>query len=104
MKIELLYFSGCPTYKKAEGILSEAMRELGIDEPIERINVQSEQEAKERKFLGSPTIRINGLDVDESVRGITDYAFECRLYQTREGLLGWPSKEMVIKALKEAKQ
>ncbi len=102
MKIELLYFSGCPTFKNAEDVLAEVMKELGIDEPVEKIDVQSQEEAVERKFLGSPTIRINGLDVDESARSATDYALKCRIYQTSEGLLGWPDKEMVLEALKEA--
>lgn len=102
MKIQLLFFAGCPTFKNAEDILSEAMEELGIGEPVERIDVQSEEEAIERKFLGSPTIRVNDLDVDESARGATDYALKCRIYQTSEGILGWPGKDMVLEALKEA--
>ncbi len=57
MKIELLYFSGCPTFKNAEDVLAEVMKELGIDEPVEKIDVQSQEEAVERKFLGSPTIK-----------------------------------------------
>ncbi|MCL6471696.1 MAG: DUF2703 domain-containing protein [Firmicutes bacterium] len=102
MKIELLYFSGCPTFKNAEEVLAEVMKELGIDEPIEKIDVQSQEEAVERKFLGSPTIRINGLDVDRNARTATDYALKCRVYQTSEGLLGWPNKKMVLEAFKEA--
>lgn len=102
MKIELLYFSGCPTFRNAEDVLSEVMSELGIDEPLDKVDVQSQEEAVERKFLGSPTIKINGLDVDKNARNATDYALKCRIYQTSEGLLGWPDKEMVLEALKEA--
>jgi hypothetical protein len=80
------------------------MKELGINEPVEKIDVQSEEEAKERRFLGSPSIRVNGLDVNEATREATDYALKCRVYQTKEGLLGWPSKDMVLKALREALQ
>jgi len=102
MKIELLYFSGCPTFKNAQDVLEETMSELGIDVRVEKIDVQSEQEAVERKFLGSPTIKVNGLDVDKRAREATDYALKCRIYQTSEGLLGWPNKEMVEEALREA--
>jgi hypothetical protein len=85
MKIELLYFSGCPTFKNAETVLSEVMAELDIDTPVEKIDVQSQEEAVERKFLGSPTIKVDGLDVDKSAREATDYALKCRVYQKAKG-------------------
>lgn len=77
------------------------MDELGIDQPVEVVNIQSEEQAIERKFIGSPTIRVNGLDVDKAARGATDYGLRCRIYQTEEGLKGWPSKAMVVATFKE---
>lgn len=77
------------------------MDELGIDQPVEVVNIQSEEQAIERKFVGSPTIRVNGLDVDKAARGATDYGLRCRIYQTEEGLKGWPGKSMVIATFKE---
>ncbi len=82
-------------------MLAEAMEELGIDQPVEIIDVRGEQEALQLKFLGSPTIRVNGQDVDPAARQSIDYGMKCRLYRTEEGTVGWPSKEMVLTALKE---
>ncbi|MBE0447846.1 MAG: DUF2703 domain-containing protein [Actinobacteria bacterium] len=78
------------------------MDELGIDQPVEVVDVQSDEQANEKRFIGSPTIRINGLDVDRNARGVTDYGLRCRIYQTEKGLQGWPSKKMVLSAFKEA--
>lgn len=78
------------------------MEELGIDGPVESFDVGGLGEAIERKFLGSPTIRINGLDVEPTARDNTNYAISCRVYHTDEGTIHYPSKAMIIKALKEA--
>jgi len=83
-------------------VLAEAMEELGIDQPVEVIDVRGEQEAQQLKFLGSPTIRVNGQDVDPAAREAIDYGMECRLYRTEEGTVGWPSKAMMLAALKAA--
>lgn len=77
------------------------MEELGIDQPVEIIDVRGDQEAQPLKFLGSPTIRVNGQDVDPASRKSVDYGMKCRLYRTEEGTVGWPSKKMVLTALKE---
>lgn len=83
-------------------MLAGAMEELGIDQAVEVIDVRGEQEAEQLKFLGSPTIRVNGQDVDPEARESTDYGMKCRLYRTEEGTVGWPSKAMVLATLKEA--
>ncbi|MBI2038414.1 MAG: DUF2703 domain-containing protein, partial [Candidatus Nealsonbacteria bacterium] len=60
MKIQLLYFSGCPSYKEGEKNLQQAMKELGLDDDFEMINIETDKMATEYQFIGSPTIRING--------------------------------------------
>lgn len=80
------------------------MAELGTDQPVDIIDVETPEEAVESKFLGSPTIRINGLDVDKNARDRTDYSLACRIYRTDEGVQEWPSKAMIIDALKEARK
>ncbi|MEX2719939.1 MAG: thioredoxin family protein [Candidatus Wukongarchaeota archaeon] len=103
MKIELLYFEGCPTHEQAEKILREVLEEEGIDVEIELILVEDEGKAEELKFVGSPTIKINGKDVDPKAGQRKDYGLTCRMYLTDEGAKGWPSKNMIKKALEETK-
>ena len=83
MKIEFLYFSGCPSYKQGLKNLKQALGELGLDENLETINIDSDEKAKEYSFIGSPTIRINEVDLDPNARNkeVTGYK-GCRIYQT----------------------
>jgi glutaredoxin len=102
VKVELLYFDGCPYYKKAGELLEEVLREEGIEAKVEMIKVENDEDAKRLRFIGSPTIRINGVDVQEEVRGLKDYGMKCRIYLTKEGTLGYPPKEMIRRAVRWA--
>ena len=97
MKIELLYFAGCPPYRVAEGWLGEALAEANISDPIRMIEIKTETDAQRWKFPGSPTIRFDGVDPFE--RGESDYGLECRVYFTPDGPRGWPTKNMLRAAL-----
>lgn len=104
MEIKLLYFSGCPSYKEGEKNLKQALKELGLGEDFEMINIETDEMAKEYNFIGSPTIRINGGDIDPRAREakVTGYK-GCRIYQTPEGIKGAPTVEMIKKVIQEAK-
>jgi len=102
MKIELLYFDGCPTYKTAAEDLRTLLGAKGISDEIKLLEVNSDEEAKKYKFLGSPTIRINGLDVEEKARDSEAYGLKCRIFMTDEGMATSPPKAMILKALNEA--
>ncbi len=98
MKIELYWFDGCPSYRAARELLEQTLREEKIDAPIEMIQVLDESDATAKKFLGSPTIRINGIDPFAHPNQ-TNFAIQCRVYQTPEGLRGVPTREMLRTAL-----
>ncbi len=102
MKVEFLYFDGCPSHEKAVESLKDVLEETGIEAEIERINVVDDDMAVEQNFFGSPSIRINGVDVDPVARESTAYSRQCRIYNTDEGILGWPTKEMIKNTIKEA--
>ena len=97
MKIELLYFEGCPSYHVAEDWLREVIAEANVTEPIEMIEIKTEADAQHWKFLGSPTIRFD--EVDPFAQGEADYGLQCRVYLTPAGLCGWPTKDMLHAAL-----
>ena len=98
MKMEILYFDGCPTYLEAEDALRGVLEEEGVDAEVELIAVNTNEEAQKLRFAGSPTIRVDGEDLF-TVPARAEYALGCRLYTTPEGLRGLPTTEMLREAL-----
>lgn len=84
MRVELLWWEGCPSHPRALADLRAAMAELGLDpDAVELREIESEQDATHERFAGSPTIRIDGTDVSP----VKDepYGLSCRLYHRRDG-------------------
>lgn len=99
MRVELLYFEGCPNYQELLLKLRELLATDGIEEEVELRQVDTPEEAEREGFLGSPTIRVNGADVDPSAEGRRDFGLECRLYRTDEGLAQTPPESWIRAAL-----
>lgn len=101
MRIELLWFDGCPSHERAEALLREVMAECGVAEDVVRIEVPDEATGRAVCFPGSPTIRIDGRDVDPENDPCTcaDCTPPCRLYATESGLTGLPQREWIRAAL-----
>ena len=102
MRIELLYFDGCPSYAEFLPRLRELLASEGIDDEIELRLVDSAEEAERQRFLGSPTVRIDGEDVDSSASGRDEFGLECRLYLTEDGLARTPPEDWIRRALNRA--
>ena len=99
MKIELLYFDGCPTYGPAHQALKQALSEEGIDARVQLIAVNTNEEAQRMRFPGSPTIRVNGRDLFPTTER-QSIALGCRMYPTPEGLRGTPTVGMLREELR----
>ncbi len=99
MRVELLWFSDCPNHLAAEQLLRGRMALLGVDAPIERIEVEDETRGREVCFPGSPTIRVDGIDVEPGWVPCDDCTPRCRLYPTRLGLRGLPEVDWIDRAL-----
>lgn len=93
MEIKLLYFDGCPSWQNALKNLQTALREEKLDVSIKLIEINSDQEAADTKFLGSPSFQVDGEDFWSENR--QSYSMNCRVYKTKEGLKGWPTVEML---------
>ena len=102
MEIELLYFEGCPTYLTALKDLETVVRELGVDAHVTLTKIESESDAVRLQFLGSPTVRISGVDIEQRPRSAREYGLSCRIYRENGKMLGSPSKEMLRKAIRAA--
>jgi acylphosphatase len=102
MQVELLRWEGCPSTDEALAELREEMSALGLDpDGIEIREVDTEAEAERQEFVGSPTIRIDGRDVQPPANepvGLT-----CRVYRLRDGRISAvPDREDVRDALAKA--
>jgi hypothetical protein len=82
--VELLFWDGCPSHPQALADLRAAMAELGLDpDAIVVREVDTDAGAANERFVGSPTIRIDGVDVQDP--GDVPAALTCRVYHRRDG-------------------
>jgi hypothetical protein len=102
MKLELLYFDGCPSYAELLPRLRQLLDSEGIEEKVELRRVETPEEAERERFLGSPSVRIDGEDVDPSAKDRHEFGLECRLYRTEEGLVRTPPEAWIRAALARA--
>lgn len=101
MRIEVLYFDGCPSHEAFLPRLGRLLERARVDDPVELVKVESAEDAERQRFLGSPTLRINGRDVDPGADERTDYGLKCRLYRTPGGQQQQPADEWVLAALEQ---
>jgi hypothetical protein len=93
MKIELLFFDSCPTYKQALANIKAALKEKNLQADVVLINVKTEAIAEKVGFQGSPSVRINGKDIEGRDEG---FNFSCRLYSVNGKPATAPGKEMIL--------
>lgn len=100
MRVEVLYFDGCPGHETLLPRLRDLMDQEGVDAPIELKSIKSAQTAERERFLGSPTLRINGEDVDATAGSRADFGLKCRLYATADGLQGAIPDELMLASIR----
>lgn len=98
MKVEVLFFGGCPNHEPAVELARDVARELGVPAEVEEVEVKSPEDARRLRFLGSPSVHVNGVDVEPRARGRSDFGYTCRTY----GGKGLPKREEVAAAMKAA--
>ena len=103
MKIEVLYFDGCPNHKPAVERVQELLREEGVSAEVLEANISDASAAQSVRFLGSPSVRVNGLDVEPEARAAREYGMMCRTYSVEGRREGLPSHEMLRQAIREAR-
>jgi hypothetical protein len=97
--VEVLYFDGCPNHHPAIALVERMSRELGLVLELRLVNVPDQEAAQRLRFLGSPTVRVGGVDVDPRTEERDDYTLSCRLFQTGAGISGQPDERWVREAL-----
>lgn len=102
MKVEVLYVADCPTHPAAVRLVKRVLAAEGVATDIHEVLVRDERMACELKFLGSPTIRINGRDVVGESPTAKNFALSCRLYPGSKQI-GVPPAEVIHRAVLEAR-
>ena len=84
-RVEFLWWHECPSWERALELLREAMKDEGLDpEAIESREIDTEEMAREESFLGSPTIRVDGADVQPPAEN-EPAGLSCRVYRRPDG-------------------
>ena len=100
MTIEILGFTGCPNVAPAVECVRAALESTGVQADISAVHVK-ESGAIEAEFLGSPTVRVNGLDVEAGARTAKQFGFGCRTYVVQGNRQGVPPQEWIEATIRE---
>jgi hypothetical protein len=100
--VELLWWEGCPSTDEALAMLREEMRGVGLDAAAIQVReISTDADAEREEFVGSPTIRVDGRDV-QPVRG-EPIGLSCRVYRLADGRISpLPAREEVRQTLVDA--
>jgi hypothetical protein len=99
--VEFLWFDGCPNHGPARELLAEAIDAVAPGTPIVDIDASDPEVATAHRFPGSPTIRVDGRDIDPRFTDPGDYTPRCRVFWTADGLRGLPAREWIEAALRD---
>jgi hypothetical protein len=83
MRVELLWWEGCPSHPETLADLERGLAEEGVDARVEQVEVDSDEQARSERFPGSPTIRIDGEDIFPCEG--EPFSLCCRVYRLRDG-------------------
>lgn len=105
IQVEFLYFTDCPGHEPAWLLLDEVLKAAGVQAHVERIEVADPSEVEVHRFLGSPSIRINGVDLEgtEAERA-AGYGWRCRFYEEWEPgqTRAVPNRDLIRRRLENA--
>ncbi len=99
MKIEILTFESCPNAQAARELVERVVANIGSDAAVAYVDVPDPEAAERLRFLGSPTIRVDGRDIEPGAEDRTNYVLACRIYRTERGPGGTPDERWLRAAL-----
>jgi hypothetical protein len=103
MKIEVLYFLGCPNHVPTVDRVREVLEQEGTLADMVEVEVTDPAIAQQVGFLGSPSIRVDGQDVEHAARAARVFGITCRTYIDGGRRAGMPPPEWIRAAVREAK-
>lgn len=99
MKVEVLYFEGCPNQAPALEMVRRVLDREKIEAEVRTIEVTDEKVDETVRFLGSPSIRVNGVDIEPGREGDSPF-FGCRTYAVGGKTVGVPPENWLTDALR----
>jgi hypothetical protein len=100
--VEILCFASCPHTQAAVDRVRAEGDAVQVAVDLRIVHVETEEQAVRLRFLGSPSVRIDGCDVDPDAAGREDYGLQCRVYAASTGLDGLPAAAWIRDALRKA--
>ncbi len=101
MKIEYLYSTSVGRQPEVEEAVKLALEATGVEADVDYIEITDSEAAHRAKFLGSPTIRVNGIDVEYGDRPPEEYQAGSRYYNTPEGWKPYPHARLIANTILE---
>ena len=99
MKVEVLYFNGCPNHLPTVERVRKTLDGMGLHDDVREIEVDTYEKAEASRFLGSPSVRINDVDIEPSARNAKVFGLSCRTYVDGATRTGLPSRELISAAI-----
>jgi hypothetical protein len=84
MRVELLWWEGCPSHPETLADLERVLEEEGVEAEVELVEVESDDQARAERFPGSPTVRLDGEDAVPHTEA-EPFSLTCRVYRLRDG-------------------
>lgn len=104
MTIELLYLEGCPHHDATVDLVHSVMKSEGMLDVVRQIRIGNSEDAKAHDFPGSPTVRVNGRDIEKVPSLRLPAGFACRTYVVDGRPQGVPPRSWVEEAIRAARQ
>jgi hypothetical protein len=104
MTLELLYFPGCPNHDGTVNLLRSVLQQEGVITHLQEIPVNDYEEARTFQFPGSPTVRVNGEDIENVPSHRLGIGFACRTYVVEGKPRGVPPSSWVERAIRAARK
>ena len=99
LRVTFEYIDDCPSHERALARLRKVLNEEAVDFNLDIVKVESDEQAKRLRFMGSPTILLNDVDIDPQVNN--HYGLACRAYQLEDGRISpLPSEETIRRAIR----
>lgn len=95
MRVEVFYFEGCPNHQPAVDLVNDTLSKLGLSVDVVEVEIADIADVDRHRFLGSPSLRVDGIDIEAARRTDTVYSYACRTYNGA----GLPSPEMLEAAI-----
>ncbi|MBC5826333.1 MAG: DUF2703 domain-containing protein [Candidatus Eremiobacteraeota bacterium] len=102
MIVDLLFFEGCPNHGPTLDLIGEVLAEQQVAAKIRKIEVADEDDVHTNRFLGSPTVRVDGVDIEPSARSLDRYGMTCRVYHRGDAVTGTPPRQLIEDAIRSA--